>query len=88
MSLYDTWLTTADESVKERIWHEMLELHAENQWVIGTVAGAIQPIVLRDGLKNLQPVDLYSWEPTSLLGVYRVDEIFWDRADRRLAQAQ
>jgi peptide/nickel transport system substrate-binding protein len=88
MSLYDTWLTTADESVKERIWHEMLQLHAENQWVIGTVAGAIQPIVLRDGLKNLQPVDLYSWEPTSLLGVYRVDEIFWDRADRRLAQAQ
>ena len=51
-------------------------------------AGAIQPIVMRDGLKNLQVKGFYSWEPTSLLGIYRLDELFWDRADRRLAEAQ
>jgi peptide/nickel transport system substrate-binding protein len=88
LALYNDWLSTADEDKKEQIWHEMLEMHADNQWVIGTVAGAIQPIVMRDGLKNLPTEGLYSWEPTALLGVYRIDEIFWDRADRRLAEAR
>lgn len=88
MQLYKNWLTTADEGEKARIWHEMLMLRADNQWSIGTVAGAIQPIVLREGLKNLPKEALYSWEPTSLLGIYRIDEMFWDRQDRRVAEAR
>jgi len=88
LALYRQWLGTTDEAEQERIWKRMLMLHAENQWTIGTVAGALQPIVLRDGLANFPDKALYSWEPTALLGIYRIDEMFWDRADRRVAAAQ
>ena len=58
----------------------MLANHAENQWSIGTLAGALQPIVVRNGLINMPKQALYSWEPTAMLGVYRIDEFYWDRA--------
>ena len=47
---------------------------------IGTVAGALQPIVVSNGLQNLPTRALYSWEPTAILGVYRIDEMYWDTA--------
>ena len=59
---------------------EMLHNHAENQWVIGTVGGALQPIVMRNGLRGLPEKALYSWEPTSMIGIYRPDEIHWNKA--------
>ena len=48
----------------------------------------LQPIVLRDELKNLPAEALYSWQPTSLIGIYRIDEIFWASAERRDTQTQ
>jgi peptide/nickel transport system substrate-binding protein len=88
LQLYETWLTTGDEAQKSAIWHEMLGMHADQVWSIGTIAGALQPIVLRDGLINLPKEGVYSWDPTSQLGIYRIDEIFWDRQDRRVAEAR
>jgi peptide/nickel transport system substrate-binding protein len=83
--LYHQWLATADSAEQSRIWREMLRIRAENVWSIGTVAGALQPIVIRSGLKNLPERAVYSWEPTSMLGVYRIDELFWDRPPAREA---
>jgi peptide/nickel transport system substrate-binding protein len=79
MRLYKIWLTTSDDSEHRRIWKEMLANHAKNQWSIGTVAGAIQPIVVKGGLLNLPQRAVYTWEPTSMLGVYRIDALYWDR---------
>jgi len=78
--LYDMWMQSGDEAMQKRAWMEMLRNHAENQWVIGTVAGALQPIVVRKGLLGLPEKALYSWEPTSMLGIYRVDELHWNKA--------
>jgi peptide/nickel transport system substrate-binding protein len=62
----------------------MLMNHAQNTWVIGTVAGALQPVVVADRLANLPKRALYSWDPTALIGVQRLDEVFWDKgADTR-----
>jgi peptide/nickel transport system substrate-binding protein len=80
LDLYGQWMSTGDERVQDRVWREMLKNHAENQWVIGTVAGALQPIVLKNGLQNLPAKALYSWEPTSMIGIYRPDQMFWNRA--------
>ena len=60
-------------------------LVVENQWSIGTVAGALQPVVAKSGLINIPERALYSWQPTSMLGVYRVDEFFWDKTAGREA---
>jgi peptide/nickel transport system substrate-binding protein len=57
----------------------MLQNHVENQWSIGTIAGAIQPVIVRNGLINVPKKALYSWEPTAMLGVYRIDEFHWDK---------
>ncbi len=81
--LYGQWMTTADDDVQKEIWREMLRNRAENLWSIGTVAGALQPIVAKMGLRNIPERAVYSWEPTSMLGVYRIDEFFWDRPPGR-----
>lgn len=80
LALYERWMATADEAVHEQVWREMLLNHAENQWSIGTLAGAFQPIVARNGLINIPKKALYSWEPSAMLGVYRLDEFYWDKA--------
>jgi peptide/nickel transport system substrate-binding protein len=78
--LYAQWMSTADKAAQETVWREMLKNHAENQWVIGTIAGSLQPIVVKNGLQNLPERALYSWEPTAMIGVYRVDEVYWNKA--------
>jgi peptide/nickel transport system substrate-binding protein len=88
LELYEQWMTTGDSDTQARIWREMLQNHADNQWTIGTVAGALQPVVVKAGMKNVPERALYSWEPTSLLGVYRMDEFYWDRALGREARAR
>ncbi len=81
------WRMSTDPARQGAIWREMLMNHAENQWVIGTVAGALQPVVASKRLANLPDRALYSWEPTALIGVQRLDEVFWDRAAERNAAA-
>jgi peptide/nickel transport system substrate-binding protein len=78
LDLYNAWLHASETAEKERVWREMLRLHAENQWVIGTVAGSIQPIVVSDRLRNVPKKAIFSWEPTAMLGAYRVDEFYFD----------
>jgi peptide/nickel transport system substrate-binding protein len=80
IELYGQWMATGDKAAQGAIWREMLRNHAENQWTIGTVAGALQPIVVKNGLQNLPAKALYSWEPTAMIGVYRADEIYWGKA--------
>ncbi len=83
--LYERWASTADRAEQAAAWQAMLENHARNLWSIGTVAGALQPVVVRDGLANVPPKAVYSWEPTSMLGIYRMDEFFWERGTGREA---
>ena len=85
LELYDAWMATADRDEQARIWREMLANRAENLWSIGTVAGALQPIVVKAGLKNIPERAIYSYEPTSQLGVYRMDQFYWDRPTGREA---
>ncbi len=82
------WRSTDDAARQAAIWREMLMNHARNTWVIGTVAGALQPVVTADRLVNLPQKALYSWEPTALIGVQRLDEAFWDEAADKRAEAR
>jgi peptide/nickel transport system substrate-binding protein len=82
LDLYTQWMNTGNDDIQADVWREMLANHAENQWVIGTVAGALHPIVVKNGLQNLPAKAIFSWEPTAMIGVYRIDEIFWNKAAR------
>lgn len=87
LDLDGQWRRGGDPQAQALIWREMLKNHAENQWVIGTVAGALQPVVAAGRLANLPERALYSWDPTAFIGVQRLDEVFWDSAADRGAAA-
>jgi len=76
LKAYESWRNTDNETVKADAWRAMLANHAENLWSIGTVSGELQPIVVSDKLRNVPVKATFAWEPTSLIGVYRVDEFF------------
>lgn len=78
LELYAAWLHASDVEESARLWGEMLLVHAQNQFTIGTVAGELQPIVTHAKLRNVPYKALFSWEPTSLMGIYRVDEFFME----------
>jgi peptide/nickel transport system substrate-binding protein len=79
LALYEEWLKTTDPEEAGRIWTDMLALNAAQQFSIGTVAGELQPMVRNAKLRNVPHEALYSWEPTSLAGVYRIEEFWFDR---------
>jgi peptide/nickel transport system substrate-binding protein len=76
MRLYRAWMESASRQERERIWHTMLELHAEQQFAIGVVAGVPQPVVVRQTLMNVPERGFYNWDPGAFFGIYRPDT-FW-----------
>ena len=75
-SLYDSWRRSASGEERGRIWQAILELHVEQQFVIGVVSGVPQPVVARDKLMNLPREGFYNWDPGAFFGIYR-PETFW-----------
>jgi len=75
--LYRAWSAAPTMEERERVWHRMLEIHAEQQFVIGVVTGVPQPVVARDKLVNLPKEGFYNWDPGAFFGIYRPDTFFF-----------
>ncbi|MEM7743314.1 MAG: ABC transporter substrate-binding protein [Pseudomonadota bacterium] len=76
LALFDTWANSADQAGKEAAWREMLAIHADQVFCIGTVARAPVPVVHAANLMNVPETGIYAWDPGGQLGVHRMDE-FW-----------
>jgi peptide/nickel transport system substrate-binding protein len=76
VELLKEWRAAGEESVRTRIWHEMLSTYTQQVYSIGLVNQTFQPIVRHARLQNLPEHGLYGFEPTSYLGVYHMDT-FW-----------
>ncbi|TAK43972.1 MAG: ABC transporter substrate-binding protein [Betaproteobacteria bacterium] len=74
--LLAAWYRSAEHAERDQIWHRMLELHAEQQFVIGVVCGVPQPVVARESLMNVPERGVYNWNPGAFFGMYRPDT-FW-----------
>lgn len=72
------WRSAESREERKRIWQRMLEIHAEQQFTIGTVAGVQQPVVVANTLKNVPKDGVYNWEPGSHFGIYRPDTFWFD----------
>ena len=86
MGLYLDSRHAVSREEKERLWHAMLQIHAEQVFSIGTVAGVPQPVVVSKRLRNVPREALYSWEPGAHFGVHRPD-CFWFAQDSETAAA-
>jgi len=81
MKLAQSW-RSANRAERERIWHRMLSIHAEQQFSIGVVNNVMQPIVVTNALKNVPEKGLYNWDPGAHFGIYQPDT-FWFVEARR-----
>ncbi|MCF7698691.1 ABC transporter substrate-binding protein [Loktanella sp. M215] len=78
LDLLATWQNSVDPADRTAIWHKMLALKADQVFSIGTVNGALQPVVRNAALVNVPDKALYGFEPTSFLGAYLPDTFFLD----------
>lgn len=76
--LFNAWMD-AKGPQRERIWHRMLEIHADQQYVIGVVSGVFQPVVVNKALRNVPEKGIYNWEPGAFFGIYRPYTFWFDR---------
>ncbi|HJS32678.1 MAG TPA: ABC transporter substrate-binding protein [Alphaproteobacteria bacterium] len=84
MRLNEDWRLADSRAERERIWHRMLEIHAEQIFTIGLIAGVKQPVVVSNHLRNVPAEGVYNWDPGSFFGIYR-PELFWFDESRRTA---
>jgi len=76
LKLFDAWRAASTQAQRAQIWHRMLQIHSEQQFVIGTVNAVPQPVVMRNSLMNVPEEAIYSWSPGAYLGIFRPDT-FW-----------
>jgi len=74
--LYGQWLNAKSDDERAEVWKEMLSIHAEQQFTIGVVSGILQPIVVKDTLKNVPKKAIFNWNPGAQFGIYHPD-LFW-----------
>ena len=77
LKLYGAWRNATSADERGRIWHRMLKIHAEQQFVIGTVCGVPQPVVARSNLMNVPEKGMYNWDPGAYFGIYRIDSLWF-----------
>ena len=78
VDLLERWRRAQNIEQKTEIWHKMLQIHADQVFSIGTLNGALHPVVYADNLQNLPEEGLYGYYPMSYLGVYMPDTFWFD----------
>ncbi len=76
LRLYGQWLLAGSAERRAAIWREMLAIHADQVFCIGTVARAPVPVAATRRLRNVPERALYAWDPGAHLGIHHIDEFF------------
>ncbi|MBL8659923.1 MAG: ABC transporter substrate-binding protein [Rhodospirillales bacterium] len=84
--LYTDWEAAADEEARAAIWHEMLQIRADELFSIGVVRAVPQPVVVAHRLRNVPQDGVYNWEPGAYFGVYHPDAFWLAGAEDRSAK--
>lgn len=78
LDLHHEWLTASTRSDRADIWHEMLDINADNVFTIGLISGVFQPVVVRNTLRNVPKEGIYNWSPGAHFGMYMPDTFWFD----------
>ncbi|MDX1400430.1 MAG: ABC transporter substrate-binding protein, partial [Kiloniellales bacterium] len=76
--LYNDWIAAKSVSDRREIWNQILEIHAEQIFTIGTVAQVPQPVLVNKKLRNVPEEGIFNWDPGANFGIYRPDTFFWE----------
>jgi len=80
-NLYEEWLAAASHEEQAHIWHDMLQIWADEVFSIGTVAGVLQPVVVNAKLRNVPEQGIYNWDPGAFFGIYKPDGFWFDLSE-------
>ncbi len=83
VELYEDWLAAEEEAAKRGIWGEILDIHADQIFAIGTVTGTLMPVVVRNTLKNVPVEAVSAFDPYAYFGVYEMDAFWLDETGGR-----
>jgi peptide/nickel transport system substrate-binding protein len=78
IDLWKQWRRSTTTEERKAIWHEMLAIHADQVFTIGTVNGTRQPIIVARTLVNVPDEGIWTFEPGGFFGRYLPDT-FWYR---------
>ncbi|MFK7836281.1 MAG: ABC transporter substrate-binding protein [Sulfitobacter sp.] len=84
--LADNWSHTTDTTERTAIWHRMLDIHAEQQFGIGILSEAPQPVVVSKNLRNVPENGIWAYDPGAHFGVHRVDEFYFEDPFMQVSQ--
>lgn len=70
------WASTPLPEDREKVWHEMLKIHADRTFVISLINGTLQAVLVSNRLRNVSEDGIYNWEPSGHLGIHQPDT-FW-----------
>jgi peptide/nickel transport system substrate-binding protein len=87
LRLHGDWRQAPDRAAREKIWHRILAIGADQVYTIGIIAGVLQPVVVSNRLKNLPEKGMYNWEPGAHFGLYRIDGLWLDGTPAKTAAA-
>jgi peptide/nickel transport system substrate-binding protein len=77
MDLANDWTRTDDAQERAAIWERMLAIHAEQQFAIGILSEAPQPVVVSNRLMNVPQEAVWAYDPGAHFGIHRIDEFFF-----------
>jgi peptide/nickel transport system substrate-binding protein len=76
VKLSAAWRAASTRAEREKVWHQMLSIHVEQQFTIGVISAVPQPVLVRSTLMNVPEKGFYNWEPGAFFGIYHPDT-FW-----------
>ena len=76
LKLSAAWRAGNSRAEREKAWHQMLSIHADQQFVIGVISAVPQPVLVRTTLMNVPEKGFYNWDPGAFFGIYHPDS-FW-----------
>lgn len=80
LDLLGQWRKAETTEARAAIWREMLRIYADQVFVIGTVNGVPQPVVVSNQLRNVPESAVYNWDPGAQFGIYKPDTFWLDNA--------
>lgn len=86
MDLANSWNKADSADMRRTIWQEMLHIHAQQQYGIGILSEAPQPVVVSKRLRNVPETGIWAFDPGAHFGVHRIDEFYFDDPDRQVPQ--
>ncbi len=86
MTLYREWMQTQDNTERTALWREMLQIHADQQFAVGILSSAPQPVVVSKRLRNVPENGIWTFDPGAHFGIHRIDEFYFEDAFQQVTQ--